>query len=139
MNTSSEINQGEIQINLHKDASGKKSLKDLGLTETLLLLEGGFLRIQIRLDGVGMNDYFHTPTIQIAYKENTGETHWQCEFNGETILDRMDHHGNSTVLLLNRGTLEKLEHHHENTLIVHGEFPEKIHIDTEASFMHLLK
>lgn len=134
-----ELNEGEVKIKLTGSSSGKIKLDQLGLTDDQLVLEGGFLRMVIELDNVDAINYFAVPTIEIGYKENTSETHWQCEFNEETILDKMDHHGNSTILLLDRKKLESLEHRHENTLIVHAEFPESIHISAEDSSIHLFK
>ncbi|MCB0429652.1 MAG: hypothetical protein H6585_07835 [Flavobacteriales bacterium] len=139
MQSNIEVNPGEILVNLKKEHQSNLSFSSLGLDEEQVEIEGGHLRIVINLNGIGNNDYFRTPTIEIGYAENTAETHWQCEFNGTTILDRTDHHGQSTVLLLNRSQLEELEHHHVNQLVIHGEFPETVHLITSKSFVHLLK
>lgn len=134
-----EINQGEVQVKFTSPTAGKISLNELGITDENLVLEGGFLRLLFDLEGIGEHDYYAVPTVEIAYKENCKETHWQCDFNGETILDKMDHHGNSTVMLLARKKLEALEHHHQNKLIIHAEFPEKVHIDTKRSYVNFFK
>lgn len=134
-----ELNEGEIKVKFSGEASGKISFKELGLTDDQVTLDGGFLRLVLELTNVDTMNYFAVPTIEVGYAENTSETHWQCEFNEETILDKMDHHGNSTILLLDRKKLEGLEHRHENTLIVHAEFPEAVHLSTENSFIHLFK
>lgn len=91
------------------------------------------------LEGIGDHDYYAVPTIEVAYLEEMGETHWQCEFNDEVILDKTDHHGHSTVMLLNRNRLGELEHHHQNELTVHAEFPGPVHLDAEKSYINLFK
>jgi hypothetical protein len=91
------------------------------------------------MEGIGEHHYFQVPTVEIAYQENMSETHWQCDFNGTTILDKMDHHGHSTVLLLNRKTIAELEHHHENKLIIHAEFPMKAHLKADDSYINFFK
>jgi hypothetical protein len=134
-----EVNQGEVIVAFDAPKSGKITFKELGITNEQLVLEGGFLRLVFNLSGIKELDYYQMPTIEIAYAENCSETHWQCEFNEETILDTMDHHGHTTVLLLNRKKLESLEHRHENTLIVHAEFPEVVHLDVEQSYINFFK
>jgi hypothetical protein len=118
---------------------GKITFKELGISDDQLVLGGGFLRLLCDMEGVSELDYFAVPTIEIAYKENCAETHWQCDFNGERILDKTDHHGHSTVLLLDRAELSQLEHRRENELIVHAEFPEKVHLVAENSFINFFK
>lgn len=134
-----EANQGEVLVKFTSPTAGKITLSDLGISNDQLVLDGGFLRLVFDLEGIGEHSYYAVPTIELAYVENVGETHWQCEFNDETILDKMDHHGNSTVLLLDRKRISSLEHHHENKLIVHAEFPEAVHIDTANSYINLFK
>jgi hypothetical protein len=90
-------------------------------------------------EGIGEHHYYKVPTIEIAYKEEVAETHWQCDFNEETILDKTDHHGHSTVVLLDRNKLSKLEHHHENKLILHAEFPATAHLDLDKSYINFFK
>ncbi len=134
-----EVNQGEVIVKFTSPTAGKISFADLGIKDEDLVLDGGFLRLKFDLEGIGEHDYYAVPTIEVAYKESCAETHWQCDFNGETILDKKDHHGNSTVMLMNRKKLSELEHHHENKLVVHAEFPEKVHIDTSNSSINLFK
>lgn len=128
-----EINQGEIKIKFNEPVKGKVSLKDLGLGEDSITLESGLLRLVFDLEGIGEHHYFQVPTMTIVYEEEVGETHWQCDFNEETIVDKTDHHGHSTVILLNRKKLSELEHRHENTLILHAEFPQPVHLSTTKS------
>lgn len=139
MGQSIEVNQGEIKVKFTSPTKGKLTFKELGISDNQLVLDGGFLRILFDMEGIGELDYFAVPTIEIAYKENCAETHWQCDFNGEKILDKMDHHGHSTVLLLDRKKLGELEHRHENKLVIHAEFPEKVHLVAEDSFINLFK
>lgn len=134
-----EVNQGEIKVKFTSPTKGKITFEDLGITDDQLVLDGGFLRILFDMEGIGEHDFFAMPTIQIAYKENCAETLWLCDFNGEKILEKSDHHGNSTVLLLDRNKISLLEHRHENKLIVHGEFPEKVHLVAKDSFINFFK
>lgn len=134
-----EVNQGEVIVKFTAPTKGKITFEELGITDDQLVLDGGFLRLLFDMEGISEHDYFAVPTVEIAYNEKVAETHWQCEFNGETILDKFDHHGNSTVLLLNRDKLSSLEHHHENKLIIHAEFPEKVHLSASGSYINFFK
>ncbi|MBI2259983.1 MAG: hypothetical protein HYU67_13920 [Flavobacteriia bacterium] len=132
-----EINQGEVRIKLNTPMSGKLTLSSLGLKNEDLYFQSGFVRLLIDLEGIGEHQYYSVPTVEIVYSENMSETHWQCEFNNVTILDKNDHHGFSTILLLDRKKISNLEHHHENKLIIHVEFPKEVQIDAEKSSIHL--
>lgn len=134
-----EVNQGEIKVKFNSPTKGKLTFSELGIDNNQLSLEGGFLRLVFDLEGIGEHDYFAVPTIEVAYQEKCKETHWQCDFNKETILDKMDHQGNSTVILLDRKKISALEHHHENKLILHAEFPEAVHILADESFINFFK
>jgi hypothetical protein len=134
-----EINEGEVLVKFTSPTAGKVTFKELGISNDQLSLEGGFLRLVFDLEGIGEHNYYAVPTVEVAYAENVGETHWQCDFNEETILDKMDHHGHSTVLLLDRKKISSLEHHHENKLIVHAEFPEPVHLDADKSYINIFK
>lgn len=134
-----DINQGEIKVNFESPTAGKRTFEELGIKDTDLSLENGLLRLVFDLEGIGEHSYYQMPTIEIAYKEEMAETHWICEFNGETILDKMDHHGHSTVLLLNRKVLEGLEQHHQNVLIIHAEFPKAANLIGADSYVNFFK
>lgn len=134
-----EINPGEIKISFQSPTAGKISFKDLGLVDEGLTLEGGMLRLVFNLENVGEHHFYSMPTIEIAYDKNVAATHWQCDFNGETILDKIDHHGSKSILLIDRKRLEALEHHHVNELIVHGEFPEPVMLNPHDSSVNLFK
>ncbi|SOE20141.1 hypothetical protein SAMN06298216_0641 [Spirosomataceae bacterium TFI 002] len=131
-----ELNQGEIKIKFSSATSGKVSLKDLGLSDEDLAFESGLVRLVFDFEGIEELQYYKVPLLEFSYEEKMAETHWQCDFNGKTILDKIDHHGSSSIILLNRKTLSELEHRHENTLIVHAEFPEPAHIIAEKSFIN---
>lgn len=133
------MSQGEISVKFDRPVQGKISLADLGVTDDQLEMDGGFLRLVFDFEGIGEHDYFAVPTVELSYRENCAETHWQCEFNDETILDKTDHHGNSTVLLLDRKKLNDLEHRRENKLIVHAEFPESVHLVAADSYVNFFK
>ncbi len=77
------------------------------------------------------------PTIQFEYEEIMEETHWITEFNGEVISDKLDHHGKSTVILLNRAKMESLLHRHENTMVIHADFPNKATLVPEKSYISI--
>ncbi len=139
MSQTVELNQGEIKINFSSPTAGKVSFADLGLSNEDLVFEGGLVRIVFDFEGIGEHHYFQMPTVGISYVEEMGETHWQCDFNGETILDKSDHHGHSTVILLDRKKLSALEHHHQNALIVHGEFPQAAHVIAQDSYINFFK
>lgn len=134
-----ELNNGEIKIKFTSPSKGRISFNELGISKDAATIDSGFLRIVFDLEGIGEHAFFHVPTIEVSYLENVSETHWQCDFNEKTILDKTDHHGNSTVILLNRKTLASLEHHHENKLVLHAEFPEPIHLDLEKSYINFFK
>jgi hypothetical protein len=132
-----EINQGEIKIKFNGPTAGKLTFEDLGLTDADLVLESGNLRLVLDLEGIGEHHFFKMPTVEVSYQEEVGETHWICDFNEETILDKMDHHGHSTVLLMDRKKIESLEHRHENKLVVHAEFPQAVHLKAADSYITL--
>ncbi len=133
-----EQNQGEVKLKFNEAMAGKISLAEIGLTDDDLYFESGLLRLVIDLEETnGNRKFFGVPTIEMSYKENMGETHWICDFNEETMLDKMDHHGSSTIMLLNRKSLEKVEHHHKNVMVIHAEFPEPVHLKAADSFLHL--
>lgn len=139
MSQTIEINNGEVLVNFKTPSAGKLTLKELGFKNEDLVFENGFLRMVFDMEGIGEHSYFAVPTIEVAYAETMSETHWQCEFNGTVILDKMDHYGRSTVLLLDRKKISELEHHHQNKLIVHAEFPQGVHLDADASFINFFK
>lgn len=134
-----EINEGEVLVKFSSPTIGKVSFKELGISKDELSLEGGFLRIAFELGGIGTHDFVAIPTIEVSYEESMGETHWQCDFNGETLLDKLDHHGRATIILLRRDKLENLEQHHENKLILHAEFPGSVQISPDNSYVEFFK
>ena len=134
-----ELTQGEIKVKFSNPTAGKITLAELGLKNEDLGIESGNLRLVFDFEGIGEHHYYQIPTVEIAYAEEMGETHWQCDFNETTILDKIDHHGHSTVLLLDRKKISAAEHHHQNKLIVHAEFPASVHLDAEKSYVNFFK
>lgn len=134
-----ELNPGEIKINFSSPTPGRISFKDLGLNDADLIFKSGLVRLVFDFEGIGEHQYYQAPKLEISYKENMAEIHWQCDFNDITILDKTDHHGHSSIILLNRNKLSELEHHHQNALVVHGEFPEPAHVLAEESFINFFK
>ena len=100
-----EINQGEIKVNFSSPTSGRVSFKDLGLTDENLVFDSGLLRLVFDFEGIKDHDYYKVPLVEVSYKENMAEIHWQCDFNKETILDKTDNHGHSSIMLLNKKRL----------------------------------
>ena len=82
------INEGEVVVKFNKPTAGKLSFADLGLKDDQLILDGGFLRLVFDLEGIGEHEYFAVPTLEVSYKQAQAETHWICEFNEVTILDK---------------------------------------------------
>ena len=134
-----ELNPGEVMIHFNSPVKGKTTFAELGLKDEDLFFEGGLLRLVFDLEGIGEHHYFAVPTIEVGYKEEMGETHWICEFNEETIIDKMDHHGRSTVILMNRKRLASLEHHHRNRLVLHAEFTQPAHVLADQSYINFFK
>lgn len=132
-----ERNPGEVKVFFNEPHPGKLSFTDLGLKDEDLQFDGGNVRLVFDFENVGEHNYFSVPTINVAYTEEMGETHWQCDFNETTILDKNDHHGKSTVVLLNRKKIADSEHHHKNALVVHAEFPKAVKLiasDSNVTF-----
>lgn len=135
MSVTTERNEGEVKVKFSAPDAGKYTFEQLGITANELQTHGGFLRLVFDFSGIGAHKYYQVPTVEIEYDKEVGETHWQCDFNESTILDKLDHHGHSTVLLLNRKKLAEAEHHHQNKLVVHGEFPEDVTISAAGSYV----
>tara|TARA_R100000951_G_C2597609_1_gene167147 strand:- start:260 stop:682 length:423 start_codon:yes stop_codon:yes gene_type:complete len=138
-NQTVQSGEGEVKVTITSDMKGKLPFKELGLKNENIKVKGGFLRLVFEFGQFSENNFYSVPTVELAYDKNVSETHWQCDFNGETISDKMDNNGNSTVILLQRAKMIDQLHHHENTLIVHGEFPDNINIDLDNSFINLVK
>tara|TARA_B100000508_G_scaffold141092_1_gene146491 strand:+ start:168391 stop:168810 length:420 start_codon:yes stop_codon:yes gene_type:complete len=139
MSQNIQVGEGEVKVAMSSESSGKVTFKELGIQKDQISVDGGFLRLVFDFGQFKEDGFYSVPTIEVAYDKNVAETHWQCDFNGETILDKMDNHGNSTVVLLNRNKMIEQLHHHNNVLVVHGEFPSSVNIDLENSYIHLAK
>lgn len=128
---------GEIKLSLDQNQNGKVNLSDLNGDISGYYSKGGHMRLLVDLDAHNDNHFFKMPTLQFKYDNNVGETQWIVEFNGETIVDKLDHQGNSTTILLNRSKLEELVQRHENQLLIHVEFPEEVNLLPAESSIHL--
>jgi len=134
METTIENYAGEVLVKFSSPLPGKITFKELGIEN--ITTHGGFMRLVFDFEGIGEHHYYQMPTVEVTYNKDVAETHWQCDFNEATILDKTDHHGHSTVILMNRKKLSSLEHHHQNKLTVHGEFPEEVQIDLDSSYVN---
>ncbi|WP_233897034.1 hypothetical protein [Tenacibaculum piscium] len=132
------ITDGELKIVMDTPAFNKFSLKDAGLKEDSYTVEGGNLRLNIALGYIQDYNFYKMPVIELEYENNIHESEWIVEFNGENILEKKDHSGTKTILLLNRNKMNKLVHRHENNLIIHGDFSEKVNIKN-SSTLNLLE
>jgi hypothetical protein len=136
-NLNVEITQGEIKIIFKDVVSGKVSFAQAGLNDNDLVFEGGLVRIVFDFTETnGKRNFFSVPTLEVSYVENMGETHWICDFNEATILDKLDHQGHSTIMLMSRKKIQEHEHHHQNQLVMHAEFPQAVHIKADQSYFH---
>ena len=131
-----ERNPGEIKVIFTDSVSGKVSFKDLGFEDNDLVFAGGNIRMVFNFDKIDEYQFYQMPTLEISYREQMGETHWVCDYNKTTILDKTDHHGRSTVLLMNRKKIDSLEQHHQNRLIIHADFPKPVHLIAKDCFVN---
>lgn len=132
-------NDGEHRMIFDEAISGKVSFAELGFDKEFAAVEGGFIRMRFDFGQISENDYFKVPTIELAYTDNLDDSHWICEFNGEKIVDKNDHSGTSTVILLSKSKLTDNLQHHDNTLLIHGEFPESFSFDFDKCFIQFFK
>lgn len=139
MNQTTYIGQGEIRVEFNSPPVGKVSFVDLGIPENKLFVENGFLRIVFDLSDMIDFEFYHDPMIEISYKESIENSHWQCDFNNETIIDKIDHSGNKTIILLDRYQINQLLQQNENKIILHAELPQKVHLLGEQSFINFFK
>ena len=128
MNFKTEVNPGEVKVYFEKPMSGKISFSDLGLKDEDLRFDGGFARIVFDFENIGEHHYYQVPTIELSYADETSGTHWQCDFNQTTVIDKNDNRGRSSVILLDRKKLVDLEQHHQNELVIHAEFSDKVQV-----------
>lgn len=136
MSFKTELNQGEIRVVFERPVSGAVTLTEMGLTEDELNFEGGLVRMVFSFERIEENHFYKMPTFEICYTEEMGETHWQCDFNEETILDKFDHHGRSTVVLLNRKKMSAQLNRHVNEFVLHAEFPKGVQLMADKSTVH---
>lgn len=131
------VNQGEIRLDVDASQKGKLTLSDLGLKPEDLFMEGGLLRLVVNIKQSNDIQFYTMPTLELSYSEKMAETHWSVEFNGDTVIDTLDHSGRSTLLMLKKKSLADKLQRHENQLILHAQFTSPAHILPEASFITL--
>lgn len=129
-----QLTDGQVKITMNEATFDKFSLKDAGLEKETYLVEGGNLRIKIELGYIQDIHFYKMPIIEFNYTEKIHESEWIVEFNGTNILEKKDHSGQATILLLNRKKMRELVHRHENTLLIHGDFSEAVLIKNTSSF-----
>lgn len=132
------VTDGQIKINSENPIVGKFSLKEAGLSTETYKVEGGNLRLKVELGYIQDVNFYKMPVIELHYTDKIKESEWIVEFNGENILEKKDHSGQSTVLLLNRQKMVDFVHRHENNLIIHGDFSEVVEI-TSNSTLNILE
>lgn len=125
----------QVKIEMEKPVVGRFSLKDAGLNEDFYKVEGGNLRIKVEMGYIQDFHLYKMPIIELDYTQKIHESEWVVEFNGENILEKKDHSGQSTVLLLKRSKMNDLLHRHENTLLIHADFSEEVEIKNSSSMV----
>lgn len=128
-----DLTDGQIKITMKEATFGKFTMKDAGVTEDVYEVKGGNLRVDVELGYIQDVHFYKMPTIEFEYTEKIHESEWVVEFNGVNILEKKDHSGQATVLLLNRNKMKELVHRHENTLLIHGDFSEVVSIKNSSS------
>jgi hypothetical protein len=134
-----EMLEGELRFQLNSQVKDRQTFADLGVQDDFINDNKGFLRIRIDFENLDPNSLYANPTIELDFDATVDSIHWNCEFNGNTILDKNDRKGSVSMLLLNRAKIIEAIQHHDNTLIVHAEFPEEVAIDSKKSFLHFFK
>lgn len=133
MSVQLELTEGQLEINMKETATGKFSLAEAGLKDETYNVEGGNLRIKVDLGYIKDAHFYKMPVIELEYTQNIHESEWIVEFNGTNILEKKDHSGHATILLLNRKKMDELKQRHENTLLIHGDFSEVVAIKNSSS------
>ncbi|AUC86561.1 hypothetical protein CW731_15290 [Polaribacter sp. ALD11] len=126
------LTEGQLKITIDKPTFSKFTLKEAGLKEAYKV-EGGNLRVKVALGYIQDTNFYKMPKIEFDYTENIHESNWIVEFNGENILEKNDHSGKATILLLNRKKMKELVQRHENNLLIHGDFSEEVTIKNTSS------
>lgn len=133
MSVQLELTEGQLEINMKETAMGKFSLAEAGLKDDTYKVEGGNLRIKVDLGYIKDVHFYKMPVIELEYSQNIHESEWIVEFNGTNILEKKDHSGHATILLLNRKKMDELKQRHENILLIHGDFSEVVAIKSSSS------
>jgi hypothetical protein len=94
MDQTIQSGEGEVKVIISESSKGKVSFSELGVSSEQISVDGGFLRIVFDFGQFEAENFYAVPTVELAYDKNVAETHWQCDFNGETILDKIYTDGN---------------------------------------------
>lgn len=129
-----EVTEGQLEIIMKEAAFGKFTLADAGFTEDSYEVEGGNLRVKIDLGYIKDISFYKMPVLEFEFTDKIHTSEWIIEFNGTNILEKKDHSGKATVLLLNRKKMDELKQRHENTLLIHGDFSEVVRLKNTSSF-----
>lgn len=132
-----EATEGQLELTMNETAFGKFTLESAGLSEDIYTVKGGNLRLKIDLGYIKDISFYKMPVIEFEYTNNINTSEWIIEFNGTNILEKKDHSGKTTVLLLNRKKMDELKQRHENVVIIHGDFSEEVNIKNTSSFNFL--
>lgn len=138
-NLQTTLSEGQIKITMNKPTFDKFTLEEAGLTDESYKVEGGNLRLKVELGYIKDINFYKMPIIDFKYTEKITESEWIIEFNGKNILEKYDHSGQATVLLLNRNKMKDLVQRRENILLIHGDFSEEVHITNQSSLNLLEK
>lgn len=129
-----ELTEGQLEIAMKEAAFGKFTLENAGLTEESYNVEGGNLRLKVDLGYIKDFNFYKMPVLEFEFTDKINTSEWIVEFNGTNILEKKDHSGKATVLLLNRKKMDELKQRHENVLLIHGDFSEVVNLKNTSSF-----
>lgn len=132
-----ELGDGQIQFTMNQPVFEKFTLETAGFQEESYKTKGGNVRIQINLGAIQNVNFYKMPVIELNYAGKIHESGWIVEFNGTNILEKTDHSGQATILLLNRNKMTDLVQRHENTILIHGDFSEEVELQKDSSFQIL--
>lgn len=130
---------GNITVHFQSLPFGKHTLGDLGLEESDLKIDGGNLRLEFAFGDLGGANVYKAPTFVITYDERIGESQWQCELNGELLMDKTDGSGSTTIMTLNRKECQGAMADGSNSLVLRADLPEVVTLSATKSTFHFLE
>lgn len=87
-NTTIQSIEGEVKVAMTAENKGKISFVALGIKAGQINVDGGFMRLVFDFDQFKADHFCAVLTLEVVYDKNVAETLWQCDFNGEMILDK---------------------------------------------------